>query len=673
MKYIITGGGSGGHIYPALAIADHIKKIENDSEFLYLGTKNKMESKIVPTRGYDMKFVSAMGMPSSKASFAFFLFLLKLLYGILKASTYIYRFKPDMIIGTGGFVSAPVVFAGAFLRKVKLSKVKIFLHEANSEPGKMIKFAGRYCDGVGTAYKSCLRYFKSNGEYVGFPVREEFFSGNRTKSRELLNISKETFLVVVVGGSQGARTINNGVIDSLTTIKNEGLSNLRIIHATGKNSLNTNVEYRAEDDTGKRFSFNKIDENDYSSFYSRQGYINNIKDHFFAADLIITRGGAGSLTEIAVSSRASIVIPKAGLSGDHQVVNAEYMKFFGASEIIYEHALLEKDKFFIKINGNELAEMIISLYNDRNRIKLMEKSCSSIIDNVGMNEIYNFIKYIQRSKTIVNSKKNNDIIKNISTSSINKRNEYTGMAVSSIVSNLNRKNRDEILKDDNLKYLQYRGSHLFLSSHWQIRNNGVKIAGLTSDISKIPFLSKLFNDKTKASFVHRIMGGDFVQVGFIRRNILISYRQINHFNDTILNDIISGLDDGYYEVIVEALVSIIHFFDKIDDENKIFIKNKMEILLKEKSKNFKIVSETILLYGKLIEEYEEFSIFEPFYFTENHKVREALLSSILLLKNTGIFMNYDRNKKLLDNILLTSSGFIPDFEMKRIIKNIFEG
>ena len=671
MRYVITGGGSGGHIYPALAIADYIKKTEKDSEFLYLGTKNKMESKIVPTRGYDIKFVTAMGMPSKKFGLAFLLFLFKLIYGIFRASLYINKFKPDMIIGTGGFVSAPVVFAAALLRKLKISKVKIFLHEANSEPGKMIKFAGKYCDGVGTAYKSCLKYFRSNGEYVGFPVREEFFSGNKTKSRENLNISKDTFLVVVVGGSQGARTINNGIIDSLQKLKDENLVNFKIIHATGKNNIDKKVEYRAEDDTGKRFIFNNINEEDYNSFYSRQGYINDIKDHFFAADLIISRGGAGSLTEIAISARASIIIPKAGLSGDHQVVNAEYMKFFGASEIIYEHALLEKDKFFIKINGNELAEKIISLYNERNRIKLMEKSCSAIIDNVGMEKIYSFVKYIQRTKMIANSDKNAQLIKSISDETMNKRNEYTGMYVNQIISKLNKKNKSEILKDPNLKYLQYRGSHLFLSSLWQVRNNGVKIAGLTSDISKIPFLSQLFNDRTRVNFLYRLLGGDFVQVGFIRRNILLSYRQIDNFNKTVLNDCISGLDDNYYEVKAEALKNLNHFYNKIDEENIILIKNKTKNLLKN-SRNFRIISNAIELFGKTIIDYVEFAIFEAFFFSGNHKIRESLLNVILFLKDKKIFNDDEKNKELLDKILLTSSGFIPDFEMKKIINKIFE-
>ena len=667
MKYIITGGGSGGHIYPALAIADYIKKTERDSEFLYIGTKDKMEARIVPARGYDIKFVTAMGMPARKLSFSFLIFLFKLLYGIIKSSLYIHKFKPDMIIGTGGFVSAPVVFAGAFLRKLKISKVKIFLHEANSEPGKMIKFAGRYCDGVGTAYKSCLKYFKSNGEYVGFPVRDEFFAGNKTKSREILNIPKETFLVIVVGGSQGARTINRGIVDSLKRLKEEDIPNLKIIHATGKN----NPEYKAEDDTAKRFKFNDISEVDYNNFYKRQDYINDIKDHLFAADLVVTRGGAAFLTEIAVCSLASIIIPKAGLSGDHQVVNAEYMKFNGASEIIYEHALLEKDEFFIKINGVELAEKIISLFNNPDKLKIMGKSCSSIIDNVGMGKIYDFIKYIQRSETIDSSSKNLEIIKSLKKESVNKRNEYTGMYVNSIVSKLNRLSKQEILKDSNLKYLQYRGSHLFLSSLWQVRNNGVKIAGLTADVSKIPFLSKLFNDKTKVNLLYRFLGGDFAQVGFIRRNILIAYRQIDHFDEIILNDIINGLEDKYYEVVVEALSSINHFYDQIDVENREKIKIRVEFLL-SKSRNFKIITKAILAYGKMIKEYEQFSIFESFYFSENHKIREAILKNILFLKEKGIFLNQDRNKKLLDKILLTSSGFIPDFEMKKIMNKIFE-
>jgi len=446
MKYILTGGGTGGHIYPALAIGDFIKKTESDAEFLYIGTKEKMEAVIVPKKGYDIKFVKAIGMPGSKFSLAFFYFALTLFFGIIKASYLIYKFKPNMIIGTGGFVSGPVVFAGIFFRFIRLSKVKIFLHEANAEPGKMLKLAGRYCDGVGTAYKSCLKHFKSNGKYVGFPVREDFFSGDREKSRKNLNIDSDAFLVVVVGGSQGARTINNGVIDSLQKLKKENLKNLKIIHATGKNNPDIRVEYRAEDDTGERFAYNSIKEEDYKLFYKRQGYINDIKDHFYAADLILTRGGAGSLTEIAVCSRASIIIPKAGLSGDHQVVNAEYAKFNGVAEIIYENALLENDVFFIKINGNELADSIISLYNDIDKIREMERNCEKISEIAGLDGIYSFIKKIQIPKLDKSSDKNSTLIKqeenNKSKTSIEAtsfKNEYIGLGASQTVSILNRK------------------------------------------------------------------------------------------------------------------------------------------------------------------------------------------------------------------------------------------
>ena len=307
----------------------------------------------------------------------------------------------------------------------------------------------------------------------------------------------------------------------------------------------------------------------------------------------------------------------------------------------------------------------------------MENNCKEVIDeNTGMDKIYSFIKDIQLflSKKEANNQYQGNIkfLDNLDNNKlVKKRNKYVGMYVSKIISILSKMSKDEVIKDLNLKYLQYRGSHLFLSPHWQVRNNGVKIAGLTGDASKITFLSKLYNDKTKVNLLYRFLGGDYAQVGFIRRNILISYKRIDHFNEIVISDIIKGLDDNYYEVIVESLSCINHFYSNIDDVNRDIIKLKVELLL-QKSKNFKIISEAILLYGKSIKDYEEFSIFESFYFTENHKIREALLSSILFLKDKNIFNNKDRNKKLLDKILLTSTGFLPDFEMKKIIKKIFE-
>jgi len=125
MKYILTGGGSGGHVYPALAIGGNIKAEEPDAEFLYLGTKDRLEAKIVPGKGIRMKYIKAAGMPASTVSFAFLIFALKMLLGIMKSAVIIMMYRPHMVIGTGGFVSAPVIFAAAVFFYTKQTQNRV--------------------------------------------------------------------------------------------------------------------------------------------------------------------------------------------------------------------------------------------------------------------------------------------------------------------------------------------------------------------------------------------------------------------------------------------------------------------------------------------------------------------------------------------------------------------
>jgi UDP-N-acetylglucosamine--N-acetylmuramyl-(pentapeptide) pyrophosphoryl-undecaprenol N-acetylglucosamine transferase len=649
MRYILTGGGSGGHIYPALAIAGKIKQEEPDAEFLYLGTKKRLEAWIVPAKGYPIKFIKAAPLPVKKLRPSSLIFLFVLFWGILKSALIIYRYKPEMVIGTGGFVSAPVVLAAAFLRRFRLSKTKIFLHEANAEPGAMIKACGKYCDGVGTAYKSCLRYFAKNGKFVGFPVRNEFFTGDKTESRIQLGIAQDAFVVFAFGASQGARTINRAVVDCLPHLKN--LKNLVFIHGTGRNS----ASYTAEEDTRDRFVGNNTDERGFT-FYKRYAYLDNIKDYFYASDLVITRAGAGSLTEIAVCKKPSIIIPKANLSGDHQVVNAEYVREHKAADIIYEEVLLEKDCFREKVAGERLAQAIIDLSQRPDRLAEMSDACKELVLGDGLTSIYHFIRDIKEGEHKADKYQKDFSIGN----------PYTNYSPLALENRLSKMTKEEVLASPHLDYLRYRCSHYFTSALWQRRNYGVKLAGLTYDQARIPFLTRLFNDRRPVRWTKKLLGGDFIQVGFIRRNIIIAYTKIGVFNPEIEADLMLGLQDPYFETVSESAKAVRQFYDKIN--NKKIFKNELLHLLKNKNQD--VLGEVIVSLGLFIESYEEFAVLEKFYFLENWKIRQAVLTALLGLKSKNILADKQQNKQILDKMLLTATGFVPEFEFKKLLKEI---
>jgi UDP-N-acetylglucosamine--N-acetylmuramyl-(pentapeptide) pyrophosphoryl-undecaprenol N-acetylglucosamine transferase len=627
LKYILTGGGTGGHVYPTLAIAEQIRKNEPDAEFLYLGTKDHIESKIVPAKGYKMKFIHSTGMPGSKFSFSMLKFLLSIFVGTLKSIFILLAHRPDMIIGSGGFVSAPPVFAGHILRKLKLSKTKMFLHEANAEAGKLVKFAGPMCDGVGVSYRVSLKDFPSNGKYVGYPVRAEFFEGSKDDSRKKLGIDPEKFVVFSVGGSQGARTINRALADSLKFLK--GHKDLLVIHVTGHGSPG----YNAELDTIKRLEKNGVGGDGYS-FYKRMLYADPIKDYYFASDLIITRGG-GTLNEIAVSGKPSLIIPKANLSGDHQVMNALSMKNSGCAEIVYEEVLSEGDKIAVKVEGSKLAEKIIELKSDKTLLDRMTECAKTFSAGDANAEIYSCIREILSGKNL--KEPENGQAKHT-------LNPYAELNAVQIYSRLLKMTADDIHKSQHLDYLRYRASHYLISGNWNVRNTAVKLVGLTRDSSKIPFLSRFLSEE---------------KIGFIRRNVLTAYRHIGVYNETVEKGLFTSLKDLYWEVNVEALKSIKFFSGEAGHNDKF---KPLIVQLMNKG-NFEVMLHSIEAYSVFINSAEDISELKKFYYNNNGKLREAVISVLTELRDKKI-ISPEMFIKEIDGILQTTVAFEPRFSMK---------
>jgi UDP-N-acetylglucosamine--N-acetylmuramyl-(pentapeptide) pyrophosphoryl-undecaprenol N-acetylglucosamine transferase len=631
MKYILTGGGTGGHVYPALAIAEQIKKNEPEADFLYIGTKNHIEAKIVPAKGYKMKFISATGMPQRKFSPAMLKFILTIFAGTLKSLFIILFYRPDMIIGSGGFVSAPPVFAGHILRKLRLSKTKMFLHEANAEAGKLVKFAGPMCGGVGVSYAVSLKDFPKNGKFVGYPVRAEFFEGSRTDSRAKLGFGDEKFVVFAVGGSQGARTINRAVADSIVYLK--GVKDLVFIHVTGRGT----GEYNGVLDTIRRLEKNSLKESEIS-FYKRLDYADNIKDYYFAADIIITRGG-GTINEIAVCGTPSLIIPKANLSGDHQVMNAISMKNSGAADIIYEEVMPEGNNLFVKVDGKVLSDRIIYYMNNKAQLSDMSrKAFVSVIRNAN-DEIYNFIKDVCAGK-VHEGKIHPEPQKNL----------YADMNANSILAALQKLSAEQIRNSEFYEYISYRASHYLVSGNWNVRNIAVKICGLLKDETKIPLLSRIFRIEKK---------------GFIRRNIITSYTKTGVYTETVESDIFSALNDPYWEVCSEALKAVRVFKNESVRNEK--IRHRIFKLLE--SKNFEILLHAVLATSVYISEENETLQLNKFYYHDNWKIREAVITVLNDLKNKGV-ITAGYLKHQLDSMLLVSAGFTPVFMMKKKLRDI---
>lgn len=349
MRYLITGGGTGGHIYPALAIANEIKKRHRDANILYVGTEKGLEAELVPREGYDFKTIRVKGMPR-KISKEAFVAMKELLLGLRDANKIIKDFNPDVVIGTGGYVCGPVVY------KASKKNIPTLIHEQNAFPGVTNKILSRYVDKVLVTFEESIKYFKYPDRVVvtGNPIRKSIVEIDLDKAFKDLKIDPNVPFILSFGGSGGQKKLNEAMFYVIK--ENISNGNLQILHITGKRFY--------EDFTNKLEENNLILGNNIRVvpyFYDMPKAIN-------VADLVVTSAGAITLAEISAVGIPSILIPKGYTAENHQEYNARAFEKKGASRVI-----LEKD-----LTGEKLNEMISSVIKDEKALVDMCKNSKQI-------------------------------------------------------------------------------------------------------------------------------------------------------------------------------------------------------------------------------------------------------------------------------------------------------
>ncbi|MDO4544598.1 MAG: undecaprenyldiphospho-muramoylpentapeptide beta-N-acetylglucosaminyltransferase [Bacillota bacterium] len=344
MRVIMSGGGTGGHIYPAIAIADEIKKRDKDAEILFVGAEKGLEKKIVPESGYDIELITVEGIDRKN--------LLKnvkvfhdLRKGSGKAKKIIEEFRPDVVIGTGGYASAPVV------RMAQRMKIPTYIHEQNAFPGITNKMLENHVNKVFLGFEEGSRYFKQVEKHVvsGNPVRENFARQDKAEARKQLGFKARDFVLLAFGGSQGAGRINKAMMKVIETFN--GVKGFQICLATGNFYYDAILDELA--DRGIELGDNvKIME-----------YIHNMDQYLAASDLVISRSGALTVAEVTVCGKPAIFIPSPLVTGDHQYHNARAVSEKGGAMVI-EEKNLENEK---------LVSTILSLKNNPEILKDMSK------------------------------------------------------------------------------------------------------------------------------------------------------------------------------------------------------------------------------------------------------------------------------------------------------------
>jgi len=301
LKVIVSGGGTGGHIFPAIAIAKSLEKKVEDIELLFVGAKDRMEMQKVPDSGYKIEGLWISGFQRS-FSRKNLLFPFKLISSLIKSRKIIRRFQPDLVIGTGGFASGPLLYAAS--RK----GIPSVIQEQNSYPGITNKLLAKSVQKICVAYDNMERFFpKEKLIFTGNPIRKEILnsSDKREEGKNFFKLHNRRITVLVVGGSLGAKTINESINNNLEEFKKEQLN---LIWQTG-----VSYENQAEE------SVKSINESGIKSYK----FIKKMDLAYAAADIIVSRAGAIAISELCYVGKPVILVPSPNVAEDHQTQNAQ--------------------------------------------------------------------------------------------------------------------------------------------------------------------------------------------------------------------------------------------------------------------------------------------------------------------------------------------------------------
>ena len=335
MKVVVSAGGTGGHIYPALAILEKLKKEDKKLEVLYMGTTKRMESEIIPNRGIEYVGLDIYGFSKNIFRDIKNVFLINKSYN--KCLKVLKEFKPDIVLGFGGYVTYPV------LKAAKKLKIKTFLHEQNSIVGKTNKFLSKDIDLVAVSFLSTLNKFPKAKKviYSGNPCGENALTTKEIKKSEV-GLDNKKKLVIVVAGSLGSSSMNEKLKEFLRLSKK---SDYQVLYITGKQHYEEFIK-------GTRFGSNiKV-----------MPYLDNLAGLMRNCNLIITRAGASTMSEILALSLPAIFIPSPYVAGNHQ--------YYNALEIVKNNAGLMIEEENLK--GADLFNMVTELLNDKKKYEIMK-------------------------------------------------------------------------------------------------------------------------------------------------------------------------------------------------------------------------------------------------------------------------------------------------------------
>ncbi|HNV02338.1 MAG TPA: UDP-N-acetylglucosamine--N-acetylmuramyl-(pentapeptide) pyrophosphoryl-undecaprenol N-acetylglucosamine transferase [Vicinamibacterales bacterium] len=547
-RILLTGGGTAGHVNPALAIGRALG--DERTAYLYVGVRGRAEADVVPREGVPIRFVRASPYPGARPSLAWPGFLFDLLVGTAQALAIVRSFRPDVIIGTGGFASAPTMVAAAILRRLGLTEARLYVHEQNAAPGRLNLLVGRLADRVFVAFDDTLAAFPSNGVLAGYPLRRRIRRLDPEAARAALDFAVEPGrrVVFAFGGSQGARTINRAVVDALGSLLPHK-DRLLVVHGTGlrrgAGALDPDADARAR--LAERYT--EEERRAIAGFYVARPYFHQIEHVYALADLVVVRGGAGTLNEVAALGLPAIVVPKTNLPGEHQVMNARALAASGGAVVLYEERRLEGGEAVEALDGAVLASQILSLLDTPGRLEQMGASTRAFVRRDALDAIRRSICGEAAAPPDAAAPPAGGRL--LSSEALLYALEHR--RASTVPAGAR---RPEQPAPADRAYYVARAASLAASPAWETRNLGVKLIGLLEARDKLPVLLAILGDRTPAPWYKRALGGDYAQVGFIRRNALTAIARLGVVTPDVETRLSASLDDPYYEARAEAARTI---------------------------------------------------------------------------------------------------------------------
>jgi UDP-N-acetylglucosamine--N-acetylmuramyl-(pentapeptide) pyrophosphoryl-undecaprenol N-acetylglucosamine transferase len=646
IRLLLTGGGTGGHVYPLLAIHRIVSEGIGVERTLYVGTKGRAEEKIVPRTGIPMKFVSTAPV-AGMAPWSLIPALWSNLVGTLQAVVVLLRFRPHLIIASGGYVSAPVCFA-SFLSRPFL-RAPLVIDEQNVMPGLMNKVASLIARVVMVSFPESP-YFLWNNRcvYTGYPVREEVTGPRDTAAcRRRLGVREETFVVLVYGGSLGSRSINRmaaGLVPGLLETKKR----LLVVHSTGLARgeydawADTEAVLRAACPRGTVFDVRgealEASLDGGRVRYRLEPYLHEIGDSIAAADLVVCRAGAGAVTEICGAGKASILIPKRGLPGDHQEHNAIRLAQHAGCEVVFERQdsggvdVIDQPGFF---------EVFRRLLETPERLEELGRNAHS--------HFYaRFRQRIDETVRAVLERRDPEYMPDI----LEPGSVRILKQVDGLVSFLRRQPPDSFYR----RLYSIKMDEYFASPSWLRVNDAIKLAGALRRLDRIPDLLRCFREGK----------------GFMRRNVLRAFDHFDGCQEALPPLLMEAFDDSYFEVRATA-VSVAGKYAS-DLSGNAAIVDSLRRLSRRRLQHYDVRLELLRVLPLFLPLEEYFSVAGRFRFAENARLRQAILDGLRQAFEAGRIQGaqVDATRRFIDEMPITTSDFRPQFVIRGSFLQLYQ-